>query len=964
MNFKDFYYKTENRLIDSILSLWATGDAEMQHYFSSILKSEKEKLLAEPVFQNSFPWEASNKKFSDTNSIFSDVFINALDKVKNEDYRFPKERNPYKHQVESWDALINQNKSIAVTTGTGSGKTECFMLPVLYDVFTNCKDSVGINAIFLYPLNALIGSQKKRVNAWCKALGGVKYAVYNGNTNENVQANEANKALPELISRKQIRETPPQILFTNPSMLEYILVRNKDVQLLKNSEGKLRWILLDEAHTLKGSSAAEMALLIRRIVDAFKVDVRLLRFAITSATVGQGEDTESQLKKFMAHLCGISEKQILVISGNRVLPELPQPFKASTNLVEIRDSPNPENFNVVQKLRTDLINNPALPLSNIGNRFQINNPLEQLGIVDFLSERKVDKQSLLPVRGHFFARGIGGVYICTNPLCEEHKGLKPPAALGTITTIAGTLCKCGSPFLELVACRSCGNQLIEGEKFIDKNTGDEKVRLIAAITQEAFTIEDIDEEDGDMVTASGKCYFTRKFENAKYVTQGLEYFSISKEGNVVHGEDFIEAIIDGEPVCPHCSESTNNPMHFRLSASFINRILSDIFLEETPESENQTKDMLWRGHKYISFTDSRQGTAKIAAFINQDTEARWIRSQVYHRLCEKKNEWDINNPEIAKEELIEIIAQLEEEIASTTIPALKIKKIKDRQEYMALLNGSENKVSVGISWEEIKKHINPLSEFNTLFIGNNPNDANQNKSHYLDALLYDQFARRLPRERSLENLGMVSLGYPGLHNATLPSIAESFKINIDEWKSLLKISLDYIIRFQFCFFVNSAVYPYSTSFIRSQAIFSSDSDQVNIKKWPTFNRHHIRPNRLSLLICAGLGYTERNDIDNNLEDRINDLLETIWRTLKTSVLSLDGTGFKLDIDRASQFQLSEKLWLCPVKKRLIDAHFRGYSPWIKGSLTNENIRHYKLEKVVKFPDLLMHLIEIRKMMWI
>ena len=76
---------------------------------------------------------------------------------------------------------------------------------------------------------------------------------------------------------------------------------------------------MDEAHTLTGSSAAEMALLIRRIVDAFKVDVNQLRFAITSATVGNGEGTQSQLKLFMANLCGISEDKIKVISGQRVL---------------------------------------------------------------------------------------------------------------------------------------------------------------------------------------------------------------------------------------------------------------------------------------------------------------------------------------------------------------------------------------------------------------------------------------------------------------------------------------------------------------------------------------------------------------------------------------------------------------------------------------------------------------------
>ena len=287
MNFKEFYNKTENRLTDAILSLWATGDKEMQDYFRFLLSQEP--IIAEAIFQNTFPWQQGNLNFNESTSVFSKEFINALDKIKNEDFRFPKDRKPYKHQLKSWDMLLNKNKSIAVTTGTGSGKTECFMLPVIHDINENCKNKQGVNAIFLYPLNALIASQRKRMHAWCSAIGGVRYALLTGDTaNKENSQEKKKKAFPELISREQIRETPPQILFTNPTMLEYMLVRNADVPILEKSKGTLRWILLDEAHTLTGSKAAEMALLIRRVVEAFQVEVKDLRFAITSATVGTG----------------------------------------------------------------------------------------------------------------------------------------------------------------------------------------------------------------------------------------------------------------------------------------------------------------------------------------------------------------------------------------------------------------------------------------------------------------------------------------------------------------------------------------------------------------------------------------------------------------------------------------------------------------------------------------------------
>ena len=77
------------------------------------------------------------------------------------------------------------------------------------------------------------------------------------------------KALPELVYRQQIRSTPPQIMFTNPTMLNYMLVRQDDQPIIQKSRGKLRWILLDEAHSYSGSAASELALQIRRIIDAF-----------------------------------------------------------------------------------------------------------------------------------------------------------------------------------------------------------------------------------------------------------------------------------------------------------------------------------------------------------------------------------------------------------------------------------------------------------------------------------------------------------------------------------------------------------------------------------------------------------------------------------------------------------------------------------------------------------------------
>jgi hypothetical protein len=89
-------------------------------------------------------------------------------------------------------------------------------------------------------------------------------------------------------------------------------------------------------------------------------------------------------------------------------------------------------------------------------------------------------------------------------------------------------------------------------------------------------------------------------------------------------------IEDGK--CPFCGSGNDSPIHFRISSAFTNRILSDIILEQTQEKKEKSALTLFDGKKYISFTDSRQGTAKIAAQINIDAENDWTRFHVYHFL--------------------------------------------------------------------------------------------------------------------------------------------------------------------------------------------------------------------------------------------------------------------------------------------------------------------------------------------
>ena len=106
-------------------------------------------------------------------------------------------------------------------------------------------------------------------------------------------------------------------------MLEYMIVRRVDRPVIEASRGKLRWIILDEAHGYVGSAAAEIALLIRRVLLTFGVCADDVRFVATSATIGDGKDVTDELRRFLRDLSGVDEKRVQVVLGEREKVELP-----------------------------------------------------------------------------------------------------------------------------------------------------------------------------------------------------------------------------------------------------------------------------------------------------------------------------------------------------------------------------------------------------------------------------------------------------------------------------------------------------------------------------------------------------------------------------------------------------------------------------------------------------------------
>ena len=899
MDYLNFYTNARKRLIDTMVNLWVRGHKEEEDYLRQLL-IDKEPLLAEPVFQSIFPWESSEHTFAEhasTLRVLKPEFVEALsgNNVDSEQ-RFPEDRRPYKHQTESWKAMLGEakGKTIVVTSGTGSGKTECFMVPVLQDLVNQNKKE-AVQAIFLYPLNALMDSQRKRVAAWCKALNPqVTFAIYNGDTEESSNTPEEKAAFPELISREAIRETPPQILFTNPTMLNYMLLRNKDRPILEQSQGQLRWILLDEAHTYTGSAAAELALQLRRVLQAFKVTVDEVNFAVTSATMGDSEEAQIRLKTFVSQLTGKQPKDIVIIGGQRIIPQLNEK-KAQDRLNKInKDLKTSINLEQVKQMREKLNREAAVSLHELGECFdkelasdaKADDHTHQhderareklLQVIDALGE-KVESlnadgtdSALLPTRIHLFARSIGGVYTCVNPECTRPKDTRLP--IGRLTTYQRTHCsECGAPLLEVCTCGDCRGILVTGEA-----NDDEGFRQRSTITHiddnpfgielEELTEQETEEDEKTEQSADGyETFFyampekqlKEKGDNCLYYKVTEDQIENSEEKGyffVRGGEDFkspgkgqwtkFSITNDPRPRCPHCRALTTRVKYLRASAQFSGRALAEIFLQEAqPMSNTKTEsgnseqgNVLYEGKKYIAFTDSRQGTATSAQAINNDMERVWLRSEIFRRLyklgkykCEQPEKWT----EEDEESLTTLKATLETNPAifsKRLSPEIEALEKKKRQE--ATITGPEP-----VKWEDLLEDIRKNSDsFGDLFthlssarINTTLSDDKQLEA-YLNALIFDQFGAVLKQRSSLETMGLVHLEYPNLAGADRPWEV-SDQLSNQDWRDFLKLALDYHIRVYKHLQVKQEEQRWSTVNTAYRPIFPPNSPKTEVDKWP------------------------------------------------------------------------------------------------------------------------------------
>lgn len=262
----------------------------------------------------------------------------------------PYRRPLYTHQEEAVLHAAERERNLVVATGTGSGKTEAFLIPILNHLLEEQEAGTlgtpGVRALLLYPMNALVNDQLKRLRRVLATTPSITFGRYTGETPEGDEEAEVRfrEQFPgeprvgnELLSRRQMREEPPHLLITNYAMLEYLLLRPRDHAFFDSTPSFWRFLVLDEAHIYDGALGIELAMLLRRLKDrVVGSEAGRLRCIATSATLGRGRADFPDAVAFATNLFGEpftwseddAERQDAIAATRVPLAQLGEPWGA------------------------------------------------------------------------------------------------------------------------------------------------------------------------------------------------------------------------------------------------------------------------------------------------------------------------------------------------------------------------------------------------------------------------------------------------------------------------------------------------------------------------------------------------------------------------------------------------------------------------------------------------------------
>lgn len=982
-------HRTKEATLGTLRITEPSLNAHLKEAFSEELGS-RESYLSVPVFEQTFGWKPGNIPFKDLEEKpFTKSFLKVLANAKK--YDFKGDVYPYEHQLNAWDALTEaEPKSAIITSGTGSGKTECFMMPILNDLIQeyehNKSPLIGVRALFLYPLNALINSQKERLDAWTRDFkDGIRFCLYNGNTKERkYDVSGIQKEVPnQILSRELLREEPAPILLTNATMLEYMLVRQQDAPILDISKNNrtLRWIVLDEAHTYVGSQAAEIALLLRRVVHAFGKQSNEIRFVATSATIA-GDDAKQELQLYLAGLAGIDPSRVVVITGAREWEELQHVI--DSDILSFDELKTIDQGNQISNTRFDALathafaralrsfivdNSKPVHLNDIVERFDhdlLGSQEEKQQIVlkwlDLLTGTSRDDGSepFLKIRGHFFQRLLYGLWACVDPKCgHKSKALaEGDWPFGNVYTMQVDHCTCSAPVFELVLCRECSTPHLLAEDV------DGKLRQLTPFIQDEFTlsnewgegdeyVESDDEEEtnqtltglvGQLVVGPSNITPREDYRrlNLELETRVLGAVESNDKTRLIHTTDRYASH------CEKCNHKGDDQPFYKnniLAAPFFITQAIPTVLEFCPDAdEDDIEKTIFRlparGRKLITFTDNRQGTARYAVKTQQEAERSRTRGGIFEVVKKLKPESELPDAYF--------------EFLKQTDPA----------EYEKVMSAVPQ-----ITWGKLKKDLMTSPDFaDSIFKYNhytNPGLFPRSESgldSLADLMLVREFLRRPKYGNSLETLGIIQTFYPKIDAVTaVPSNWGSTKIlkgkdkgenlSLQDWKDFLYIAMDYFIRANTAVKVHSDILRWIGLRHYMNYLIHPDNDihaDRSTLRWPKVDEKSNRGGVLAKVLFMVTGFDKKKAYER---DQINLWLKAAWEFFVGSsseyLQAVDGDKVYQFDPADMKFGLVKSAYKCPITENVLAKTFQGLSPYTTEALLATD--NYLCESI-KMPD--------------
>ncbi len=311
----------KSAVVEYLKATYNFDDKKLEQAFEDFLYNKRTGMFKGPYIQIRLPFEQVDKDLN-------------LDDVLTIQPAF----KPYLHQYEAFKRLSTRNndpKPVILTTGTGSGKTESFLFPLLDYCYQN-MGKPGIKAIILYPMNALATDQARRLakeiynfkdsNGEFVLRDKIRAGLFIGEGKAKGKNRPTRMEEERIIEdRDTLLQSPPDILLTNFKMLDFSLMQARFNSLWKQNyqdTSLLKFIVLDELHTYDGAKGSDVANLIRRLKLKLSLDNNQLVPVGTSATMAGGDEGKKELVKFFSLIFGIDVDKNAVIEESRKHPEL------------------------------------------------------------------------------------------------------------------------------------------------------------------------------------------------------------------------------------------------------------------------------------------------------------------------------------------------------------------------------------------------------------------------------------------------------------------------------------------------------------------------------------------------------------------------------------------------------------------------------------------------------------------